>query len=51
MLVPSTNFCDQVRFSLLFFSPLQVLVCILVCCGKGLVGGVGNKGGSSGPAF
>ena len=51
MQVPSIDFCHQVRFSLIFFSLLQVLVCILVCFGKDLVGGVGTKGGSSGPVF
>ena len=48
MLVPSIDFCHQVRFSL---SLLQVLVCILACFGKDLAGGVGTKGGSGGPVF
>ena len=46
MLVPSTDFCGQVRFSLLFCLHYNFLFVFLFCFEKGLVGGVGNNGAS-----
>ena len=51
MPVRSTDFCVQVRFSLIFFLHYKFLFLFLVCFGKGLVSGVGNNGGSDGPVF
>ena len=49
--MPNTDFCAQVGFSFSIFPLLQVLVYISsLFFWKGLIGGVGNNGGSGGLA-